>query len=88
MKNMFSNCKTLKFLNLFNFNINKVIDMSEMFSNCNSLESLNLYKFTTANVINMYNMFSNCSSLNDLIYLILIQIMLIILKESFLNVHL
>ena len=39
---LFSGCKSLKKLNLNNFNTNDVTDMIYMFSECSSLKELNL----------------------------------------------
>ena len=66
MSNMFSNCSSLKELNLFSFNTNEVIDMSNMFSNCSLLKELNVSSFNTCKVFNMDEMFSNCLSLKEL----------------------
>ena len=61
---MFNHCSSLTSLNLSNFNINNVEDMSCMFSDCSSLTSLDLFNFNTNNVKDMREMFSHCSSLN------------------------
>ena len=50
---MFSGCSSLKELNLINFNINNVTNMSYMFCECSSLKELNLNNFNTNNVIYM-----------------------------------
>ena len=63
---MFSNCSSLKELNLSNFNTNKVTDMHRMFSGCSSLKELNLSNFNTNNVTDMSYMFSECLSLEEL----------------------
>ena len=42
---VFDGCKSLKELNLSNFNTNKVTDMSNMFFGCLSLKKLNLSNF-------------------------------------------
>ena len=62
-------CITLLSIDLSNFNINNIKDMSNMFYNCSSFTSLNLSNFNTNNVQNMSNMLFNCTSLNLLIYL-------------------
>ena len=48
-------------LNILNFIINNVIDMSYMFAGCSSLKELNLNNFNTNNVTNMICMFYVCS---------------------------
>jgi surface protein len=58
---MFSECSSLKELNLTSFNTNNVWDMSRMFSWCSSLKELNLTNFNTNNVNNISHMFSGCS---------------------------
>ena len=50
---MFSECYSLKELNLSNFNTNNVTDMGYMFSKCSSLKELNLSNFKTNNVTYM-----------------------------------
>ena len=50
---LFYGCSSLKELNLNNFNINNVTNMSGMFWGCSSLEELNLNNFNTNNVTNM-----------------------------------
>ena len=42
---MFYGCRSLKELNLTNFNENYVSDMSYMFAGCSSLKELNLITF-------------------------------------------
>ena len=66
MCGMFSECSSLKELNLSNFNTNNVNNMSGMFYKCSTLKELNLSNFNTNNVINMSYMFSYCSSLKEL----------------------
>ena len=61
MDGMFSDCSSLKVLNLSNFNTNNVTNMRGMFSDCFSLKELNLSNFNTNNVTNVDFMFSNCS---------------------------
>ena len=58
---MFSGCSSLKELNLNNFNIINVTNMSGMFSRCSSLNELNLNNFNTINVTDMSDMFYECS---------------------------
>ena len=59
---MFSDCSSLKELNLSSFNTNNVTNMSEMFRNCSSLNELNLSSFNTNNVTDMSNIFSDIYS--------------------------
>ena len=61
MDGMFTNCSSLKVLNLSNFNTNNVTNMRGMFRGCFSLKELNLSNFNTNNVTNMRYMFSKCS---------------------------
>ena len=63
---MFSNCYSLKFLNISNFYSTYVEDISYMFYNCFSLISLNLSKFDTSNTKTMQNLFYNCFSLGSI----------------------
>jgi len=50
---MFCDCNSLSSLDLSNFNIENVTNMSGMFRSCRSLKSLDLSNFNTENVINM-----------------------------------
>ena len=63
MKAMFSNCSSLKSLDLSNFDTSNVTDMHGMFNNCFSLTSLDLSNFNTSNVTDMNHMFDDCHSL-------------------------
>ena len=45
MSGMFSNCSSLKNLNVNNFDTKNVAKMEEMFNNCSSLENLNITNF-------------------------------------------
>ena len=60
MFRMFYNCSSLIKLNLNNFNIDKVNNMSWMFYNCSSLKELNIDNFNSDNVKEMMGMFSRC----------------------------
>lgn len=66
MSKMFSQCISLKSLDLSDFNTEKVKNMSAMFSNCRQLENVDLSSFNTANVNNMYAMFNQCDNLKQL----------------------
>ena len=66
MSYMFSNCNSLKALDLKNFDTSQATNMSRMFSNCTSLEMLDLKNFDTSQATNMSYMFSNCNSLKVL----------------------
>ena len=57
MSYMFYECKSLKELNLSNFNTNNVRNMEYIFCGCSSLQELNLSNFNTSNVYNMNRMF-------------------------------
>ena len=63
---MFSDCSSLKSIDLSSFNTNNVNNMNSMFSGCSSLQSINLYSFNTTNVNNMGLMFFKCSSLQSI----------------------
>ena len=57
---MFSECSSLKELNLSNFNTKKCEDFSDMFYGCSSLKKLNIFYFNAKNVIT-FGMFEGCS---------------------------
>ena len=63
MKGMFYECKSLKNLNLSDFDTQNVIDMDYIFSGCKSLMKINLTNFNTQNVKNMSGIFDGCNSL-------------------------
>ena len=63
---MFNGCKSLKNLNLSNFNTQNVTNMSGMFFGCKSLANLNLTNFNTQNVTDMSSMFYDCKSIANL----------------------
>lgn len=63
---LFSDCISLKKLDLSGFDTSKATDMSMMFTECSSLESLDIRNFSTTNVKNMYMMFCDCHNLTDL----------------------
>ena len=52
---MFEEGKSLANLDLSNFNINKVTNMSFMFSKCSSLKNINLSNFNYNNICKMRN---------------------------------
>ena len=60
---MFSDCPSLKSIDLTSFNTSNIIDMSYMFNNCASLKSIDFSSFDSSNVKNTGFMFWNCSCL-------------------------
>lgn len=66
MSQMFSDCHSLKKIDLSGFKTNKVEDMSKMFSGCSDLKSLDITNFDTSKVTNMNGMFSGCETLEEL----------------------
>ena len=63
---MFSECSSLKSIDLSSFNANNITKMSYMFYKCSSLETIYLSSFNTNNAINMSGMFYRCSSLKSI----------------------
>ena len=63
---LFSKCYSLTYINLSNFNMSNIKDMSWMFSRCSSLKNINLSNFNTYNVTNTKFMFRGCSSLTNI----------------------
>lgn len=63
---LFSNCTSLKTLDLSNFNTSNATDMIGMFSFCQSLTSLDLSNFDTSKVTTMSIMFKNSNKLSTL----------------------
>ena len=66
MNGMFSECSSLAYLDLSNFNTSKVTNMDSTFYICSSLTSLDLSNFNTSKVTNMNQMFYRCSKLTNL----------------------
>ena len=52
----------VKDIDISEWDVSNVTDMSRMFYGCERLYSLNLSSFNTSNVTNMREMFSNCCS--------------------------
>ena len=63
---MFSNCSSLKTLDLSSFDTRNVTTLQWTFYECSSLTSLNLNGFNTSSVTDMGYTFSGCSSLTSL----------------------
>lgn len=66
MNSMFSQCSSLRSLDLSSFNTSKVIGMNLMFYNCTNLESIDLSSFETENLQQMPHMFYSCTKLETL----------------------
>ncbi len=62
----FSQCSSLKHVDLSHFNTSNVKNMNSMFEACTNLEDLDLSKFNTSQVTNMSYMFAGCESLKEL----------------------
>ena len=66
MYSIFSDCSSLKNLNLNNFNTTKVTGMVYMFLGCSSLEKLEIgEKFNMLKVTNKEDIFDNCDKLSN-----------------------
>ena len=61
MSRMFSECESLKELDLSNYNTDNLTDMADMFNGCTLLTNLNISNFNMNKVKNMKGMLSNCS---------------------------
>ncbi|AIS08639.1 Chitinase [Lactobacillus sp. wkB8] len=62
----FSQCSSLKHVDLSHFNTSNVKNMYCMFDRCTNLEDLDLSKFDTSQVKDMSYMFAGCKSLKEL----------------------
>ena len=62
----FSQCSSLKHVDLSHFNTSNVKNMYCMFDRCTNLEDLDLSKFDTSQVKDMSYMFAGCESLKEL----------------------
>ena len=65
ISHMFHYCKSLKYIDLYNFNTIKVENMNFLFQFCESLTSIDLSMLNTKNVITMYGLLSNNPSLKN-----------------------
>ena len=66
MAGMFSECSSVKNLDLHTFNTSQVESMESMFYGCYQLESLDVSSFDTSQVDSMMCMFSECRNLESL----------------------
>ncbi|MCR4664050.1 MAG: BspA family leucine-rich repeat surface protein [Paludibacteraceae bacterium] len=66
MAGMFSQCRSVKSLDLSNFKTGNVTNMERMFEGCAKLEDVALYNFDTRSVTDMSAMFDNCYNLTSL----------------------
>ncbi|WP_294879354.1 BspA family leucine-rich repeat surface protein [uncultured Lactobacillus sp.] len=62
----FSQCSSLKHVDLSHFNTSNVKNMSYMFDRCTNLEDLDLSNFDTRKVTDMSYMFEACTNLQEL----------------------
>ena len=60
MKSMFNECKSLKTLDMPNFDTSSVTNMEKMFNECNLIEEIKFSNYNTSLVTNMNEMFNNC----------------------------
>lgn len=65
MGSMFASCRSLKQIDLSDFNTSNVTSMNNMFAGSSSLESLDLSYFDTSSVTDMSSLFSVCASLGS-----------------------
>ena len=63
MSYMFSNCSSIKQLNLNGFDTENTIDMEHMFYSCTSLSSLDLSSFNTLKVKYFDDIFGKCQEM-------------------------
>lgn len=65
LHSMFSNCVSLKALDLHNWDMSNVTSVDSMFSGCRAIEEINMTGWNVANVVNTNYMFANCVSLES-----------------------
>jgi surface protein len=63
---MFTNCISLKSIDLSSFNTSTVTIMLGVFQNCRDLSYLDISNFDTSNVMSMRDVFTNCEKLSYL----------------------
>ena len=66
MSCLFSDCTSLKEIDLESFDTSQVTDMSDMFYNCSSLKKIHISNLNTEKVKNMSFMFHSCSLIKEL----------------------
>lgn len=66
VQRMFSECESIKKLDLSAWNTSNITNMSNLFLLCKSLENINVSNWDTSKVNNMQQMFKGCSSLKKL----------------------
>ena len=66
MESMFSNCTSIEYIPIYNFNTNKVTNTRYMFYNCSSLKDIILSNFNKVKEVSTKSMFAGCSE--ELIY--------------------
>ena len=66
MVGMLENCKSLKTLDLSNFNTQKVTSMVYMFCGCESLIDVDISNFITLNVEDAGDIFEDCDNLKNI----------------------
>lgn len=67
VKFLFCNCKSLKNINLSNWDVSNIEKFNSMFKNCISLELVDLNNWDTKNNKDMSFMFCNCKNLKNVI---------------------
>lgn len=65
MRQMFSGCCKLEYLDLSSWDVSNVKSMSGMFVECKKLKKIEWFKFNTSKVEDVSYMFTNCHSLRD-----------------------
>lgn len=65
MRGMFSDCISLKELDVSDFDTSRVADMSFMFNRCTGLTRLNIAGFDTSGAVDMRWMFNDCGKLAE-----------------------
>jgi len=63
---MFSECYSLKSVDVFGWDTSNVTEMNFIFNNCMNLTYVDVSGWDTSKVTNMYGMFSNCMSLKSI----------------------
>ena len=64
-KNMFKGLTNIIEIDLSNFDVSEVIDMSFMFHSCSTLKKINFGNINTSSLKNMESLFQSCSSLTS-----------------------
>lgn len=66
IERLLASCYALSYIDVSEWNVENVVNMSSAFEYCSALTSLNVSNWNTSSIKNMYSLFERCSSLQSL----------------------